>query len=272
VQTFSELSTARYSKADKGLWKKEKTGVRIYDAGWEKRGLACVVVVGEYLFIGMRKGQHSIPLCWINRPCHLQARRLAPLGSSGQPRTPRGLQRPAALRRAGPEAQSLPGPAWGACVRRVGVPGGRQRPPAGRERFLQSRLSAKGARLRPRERSSAGASGSLLPAGSGKADAVWSSTRQTATTSHNFILESRPAAAPVRAGGGENRRIQIRLGRQGPRPPRGFQCPLQTSHCPPPAPLQACGSLSTPPSFPGPSRSLSLVRPRCSCTPRPGRS
>lgn len=72
--------------------------------------------------------------------------------------------------------------------------------PAGRERFLQSRLSAKGARRRPRERSSAGTSGGLLPAGSGKADAVWSSTRQTATTSHNFILESRPAAAPVRAG------------------------------------------------------------------------
>ena len=73
--------------------------------------------------------------------------------------------------------------------------------PAGRERFLQSLLGAKGARRRPRERSSAGASGGLLPAGSGKADAVWSSTRQTATTSHNFILESRPAAAPGRAGG-----------------------------------------------------------------------
>lgn len=79
--------------------------------------------------------------------------------------------------------------------------GVRRRPPhAGRERFLQSRLSAKGARRRPRERSSAGASGGLLPAGNGKADAVWSSTRQTATTSHNFILESRPAAAPARAG------------------------------------------------------------------------
>lgn len=73
-------------------------------------------------------------------------------------------------------------------------------PPAGRERFLQSLLSAKGARRRPRERSSAGASGGLLPAGSGKADAVWNSTRQTATTSHNFILESLPAAAPAPAG------------------------------------------------------------------------
>lgn len=81
------------------------------------------------------------------------------------------------------------------CVRGVGA---LQRPPSGRVRFLQSRLSAKGARRR-RERSSAGASGGFLPAGSGKADAVWSSTRQTATTSHNFILESRPAAAPGRA-------------------------------------------------------------------------
>lgn len=105
---------------------------------------------------------------------------------------------------------------WG-CVRAAGGV-----TPAGRERFLQSLLSAKGARRRPRERSSAGASGGLLPAGSGKADAVWSSTRQTATTSHNFILESRPAAAPVQAGGRGRRTGESTLGldagaRAGPR-------------------------------------------------------
>lgn len=102
-------------------------------------------------------------------------------GVGGRPAVPAGL---GCVRAAG-------GGAWGS----AGGP-----PYAGRERFLQSRLSAKGARRRPGERSSAGASGGLLPAGNGKADAVWSSTRQTATTSHNFILESRPAAAPARAG------------------------------------------------------------------------
>lgn len=114
------------------------------------------------------------------------------------------------------EATLRPGLTWG-CVRAAGGV-----TLAGRERFLQSLLSAKGARRRPRERSSAGASGGLLPAGSGKADAVWSSTRQTATTSHNFILESRPAAAPVLAGGRGRRTGESTLGldagaRAGPR-------------------------------------------------------
>lgn len=117
------------------------------------------------------------------------------------------------------EAHSLPGwpPGWlRACG--GGALGSADDGPGGRERFLQSLVSAaKGARRWPRERSSVGASGSLLPAGSGKADAVWSNTRQTATTSHNFILESRPAAAPARAGGGEeNRTMQVRLRRLGP--------------------------------------------------------
>lgn len=122
---------------------------------------------------------------------HLQTRRL---GTWGYPPTGRGLQR-----QRGSACGSAGHTAVGAnlgCVRTAG-----RVTPAGRERFLQSLLSAKGARRRPREWSSAGASGGLLPAGSGKADAVWSSTRQTATTSHNFILESRPAAAPARASG-----------------------------------------------------------------------
>lgn len=95
---------------------------------------------------------------------------------------------------------------------RAGALGSTDDGPGRRERFLQSLVSAKGARRRPRERSSAGASGSLLPAGSGKADAVWSNTRQTATTSHNFILESRPAAAPARAGGVGERTTPCKLG------------------------------------------------------------
>lgn len=125
--------------------------------------------------------------------------------------------------------------AGGACGWRAGSGGGGLSggPPAGRERFLQSLLSAKGARRRPRERSSAGASGGLLPAGSGKEDAVWSSTRQTATTSHNFILESRPAAAPARAGGGETPRAHVRPGRLlWARQPRGSRCPPSDSSPP----------------------------------------
>lgn len=118
---------------------------------------------------------------------------------------------------------------------RKGALGSADDSPAGRERFLQSLVSAKGARRRPRERSSAGASRSLLPAGSGKADAVWSNTRQTATTSHNFILESRPAAAPAQAGGGgENRTMQVRLRCPGP------LCCLQSRL---PAPPQPCSQL-----------------------------
>lgn len=160
-------------------------------------------------------------------------------------------------------------------MRRVGCQGVRQRPPAGRERFLQSLLSAKGARRRPRERSSAGASGGLLPAGSGKADAVWSSTRQTATTSHNFILESRPAAAPARAGGRagggeENRRIQVRLGRPGAAFPR-----VVSPHSSPPSsgPVAGPGLPGRPPPSFQDFRWLPLPgEPRVQQAPRPDRS
>ena len=125
--------------------------------------------------------------------------------------------------------------------------------PAGRERFLQSLLSAKGARRRPRERSSAGASGGLLPAGSGKADAVWSSTRQTATTSHNFILESRPAAAPVWADGQGRRTGEstFRPGCWGPRGSPGLPSRLGTALLP-----DRCGRAlprAPPPFFPSQS-------------------
>lgn len=141
------------------------------------------------------------------------------------------------------EAVRLSRLAWGACVRRVGVRGGALAAPRpkGRERFLQSLLSAKGARRRPRERSSAGASGGLLPAGSGKADAVWNSTRQTATTSHNFILESRPAAAPAPAS--ERTREHTLEHKPWARHPRGSWSPLQARHRPPPRPVQPSGSL-----------------------------
>lgn len=141
------------------------------------------------------------------------------------------------------EAVRLSGLAWGACVRRVGVRGGALAAPRpkGRERFLQSLLSAKGARRRPRERSSAGASGGLLPAGSGKADAVWNSTRQTATTSHNFILESRPAAAPAPAS--ERTREHTLEHKPWARHPRGSWSPLRARHRPAPRPVQPSGSL-----------------------------
>lgn len=131
------------------------------------------------------------------------------------------------------------GGGWGAW----GSAGG---PPAGRERFLQSLLSAKGAR-RPGERSSAGASGGLLPAGSGKADAVWSSARQTATTSHNFILESRPAAAPAPAG--ERTESAVRPGRPStaaPAPP-GLSGHLRLAPRPRGDPSDSLGVRTQPP-------------------------
>lgn len=166
----------------------------------QKRGQLCVSFLrwwcwwGAYLFIRMLKEQrkNSIPSV-LGKPARVTFRQgvWETVGSQA----PLGASAPAPLAR-GSVGHTVIGLAWGTCGR-VGVRGGPPAaPPAGRERFLQSLLSAKGARRRPRERSSAGASGGLLPAGSGKADAVWSSTRQTATTSHNFILKSRPAAAP----------------------------------------------------------------------------
>lgn len=131
-------------------------------------------------------------------------------------------------------------------------------PPAGRERFLQSLLSAKGARRRPRERSSAGASGGLLPAGSGKADAVWNSTRQTATTSHNFILESRPAAAPAPAGERTGERTL------GPGAAPGAASPRDLA--PPPSPSPPSSQAAAAPRIPRHPRPLAspllAARPR----------
>ena len=174
----------------------------------KRKQLVCfpVVVVGKTAVDrNLNEQQKSVLPCVLGKAsaCHIQTRCCslgAPVGC-GAPGG--GFGACAALPW---EATLRPWLTWG-CVRAAGGV-----TPAGRERFLQSLLSAKGARRRPRERSSAGASGGLLPAGSGKADAVWSSTRQTATTSHNFILESRPAAAPVQAGGRGRRTGESTLG------------------------------------------------------------
>lgn len=96
-----------------------------------------------------------------------------------------------------------------------------------------------------------GASGGLLPAGSGKADAVWSSTRQTATTSHNFILESRPAAAPARAGertgeGALGRDAQGAASPRVPVPPSKRVTALLRDSCSPAVPWASGALLPSP--------------------------
>lgn len=179
------------------------------------------------MFIGMLNGQHKnlIPFV-LGKSARVIYRLGVPsLWAAAGSRAPGGGCKASAALRAGRGGREAVAVSLG-CMRAAcgGVWGSAGGPPKGRERFLQSLLSAKGARRRPRERSSAGASGGLLPAGSGKADAVWNSTRQTATTSHNFILESRPAAAPAPAS---ERTIEHTLEHKPwARHPRGSCCPL----------------------------------------------
>lgn len=256
MQLFLEVSTAGHTQIDTGFWEKEKTlracvHACVHDGEAESRGHTVFLWWwGQYLLIGMLNGQHNdlIPFVLGKSARVIHRLGVASLGAAAGSRQPaaahqRVAAKPVRLCTRVGEAVRLSRLAWGACVRRVGVRGGALAAPRpkGRERFLQSLLSAKGARRRPRERSSAGASGGLLPAGSGKADAVWNSTRQTATTSHNFILESRPAAAPAPAS--ERTREHTLEHKPWARHPRGSWSPLQTRHRPPPRPVQPSGSL-----------------------------